>query len=89
MLLTRHYDQRPFDKTVCNALIANGDVKTPSIKMQNVCDGGAIKHGSDFSCVCDAGHTVQFNDMFAMWQKNRNGQPDAGVCDIRHTVQSD
>ena len=27
MLLTRHYDQRPFDETVCNALIANGDVK--------------------------------------------------------------
>ena len=27
MLLTRHYDQRPFDETVCEALIANGDVK--------------------------------------------------------------
>src|SRR3990170_508840 len=30
MLLTRHYDQRPFDKIVCDALIANGDVKKPS-----------------------------------------------------------
>ena len=28
MLLTRHYDQRPFDESVCDALIANGDVKT-------------------------------------------------------------
>ena len=27
MLLTRHYDQRPFDETVCDALITNGDVK--------------------------------------------------------------
>ena len=26
--LTRHYDQRPFDVTVCDALITNGDVKT-------------------------------------------------------------
>ena len=27
MLLMRHYDQRPFDKTVCDAIIANGGVK--------------------------------------------------------------
>ena len=27
MLLTRHYDQRPFDETVCNYIIANGGVK--------------------------------------------------------------
>ena len=27
MLLTRHYDQRPFDERMCDALIANGDVK--------------------------------------------------------------
>ena len=27
MLLTRHYNQRPYDKTVCDALIANDDVK--------------------------------------------------------------
>ena len=35
--------------------------KKPSKKVQNVCDGGCIKHGSSFSCVCDSGHTVQFN----------------------------
>ena len=61
MLLTQHYDQRPFDETVCDVIIANGGVKTPSKKVQNICDGGCIKHGSDFSCVCDAGHTVQLN----------------------------
>ena len=82
MLLTRHYDQRPFDETVCDAIIANGDVKNPYKKMQNVCDDGSIKHGSEFSCVCDEGHIVQFNELFAMRQKNRNGQPDEGVCDI-------
>ena len=27
MLLTRHYDQRPFHETVCDAIIANGGVK--------------------------------------------------------------
>ena len=30
LLLTRHYDQRPFDETVCDAIIANGGVKNPS-----------------------------------------------------------
>ena len=30
MLLTRHYDQRPFDETVCDAIITNGGVKEPS-----------------------------------------------------------
>ena len=50
--------------------------------MQNVCDGGAIKHGSDFSCVCDAGHTVNPFQLFAMRQNNRNGQPYQCVCVI-------
>ena len=57
-------------------------------KGENVCDGGCIKHGSDFSCVCDPGHTVQSNELFAMRQKTRNEQLGEGVCDIRHTVQS-
>ena len=60
MLLTRQYDQRPFDETMCDAIIANGGVKNHK-KVQNICDGGYIKHGSDFSCVCDLGHIVQFN----------------------------
>ena len=89
MLLTRHYDQRPFDETVCDAIIANGGVKEPSKKVQNVCDGGAIKHGSDFSCVCDAGHTVDPDELFAIRQNNKNGQPYQCVCDIRQTVCSD
>ena len=85
----RHYDQRPFDETVCDAIIANGGVKNPSKEVQDVCDGGCIKNGSDFSCVCDAGHTVQFNELFAMRRNKRNGQPDESVCDIQHMVHSD
>ena len=88
MLLTRHYDQRPFDEMVCDAIMANGGVKEPSKKVQNVCDGGAIKHGSDFSCVCDVGHTVNPFELFAMRKNNINGQPYQYVCDIRHTVRS-
>ena len=89
MLLTRHYNQRPFDETVCDAIIANGDVKKSLKKMQSVCDDGCIKHGSEFSCVCTEGHTVQFNELFATRKKNRNRQPYEGVCDIWHTVYSD
>ena len=89
MLLTQHYDQRPFDKIVCGAIIANGGVKEPSKKVQNVCDGRAIKHGSEFSCVCDVGHTVQLNELIVMRRHKRNGKPDEGVCDIQHTVHSD
>ena len=74
---------------MCDALTANGDVKKPSKKMQNICNEGYIKHCSYFSCVCDEGHTVQFNELFVMRQNNRNGQPDEGVCDVRHTVHSD
>ena len=58
-------------------------------KGENLCDGGCIKHSSDFSCVCDPGHTVQSNELFVMRQNKRNGQPDEGVCDIEHTVHSD
>jgi hypothetical protein len=89
MLLTRHYDQRPFDETVCDAIIANGGVKKPLKKMQNICDDRCIKHGSEFSCMWDEGHTVQFKELFAMRRNKRNGQPDEGVCDIQHTVHSD
>ena len=89
MLLTRHYDWRRFDKTVCDTIIANGGVKNLLKEVQNVCDDRCIKHGSDFGYVCDAGHTIQFNELFAMRKKNGNGQPDEGVCDIRHTVHSD
>ena len=84
MLLTRHYDQRPFDETVCDAIIANGGVKTVK-KGANICDGGHIKHGSDFTCVCDAGHTVDLAELFAMRQNNRNGQPYQ--C-VRYTAYS-
>ena len=57
--------------------------------MQTVCNGEHIKHGSDFSCVCDVKHTVDPYELFAIRQNNRNGQPYQCVCDIRHTVHSD
>ena len=84
----RHYDQRPFDETVCDALITNEDVKTIK-KVQNVCDGGCIKHSPYFSCVCDAGHTVNPFELFVMRRNNRNGQSYLCLCDIRHIVRSD
>ena len=88
MLLTRHYDQRPFDQIVCDAIIANDGVRTVQ-NVQNVCDDGCIKHGLDFCCVCDAGHTVQFNYLLAMRSNKRNRRPNEGVCDIQHMVHSD
>ena len=39
--------------------------------------------------MCDEGHTVQFNELFAMRRNKRNRQPDGGVCDIQDTVHSD
>ena len=39
--------------------------------------------------MCDAGHKVQFNELFAMRRNKINGQPDEGVCDIQHTAHSD
>ena len=57
--------------------------------MQNVCDDGCIKHGSDFSCVCDVGHIVDPAELFAMRKNNRNKQPYQCVCDVWHTVPSD
>ena len=57
--------------------------------MQNICDGGYIKHGSYFTCVCDAQHTVDPDELFAIRQNNRNGQPYQCVCDIRHMANSD
>ena len=71
---------------MCDALIANGGVKKPSKKMKNVCDGRAIKHGLDFSCVWDAGHTVNPFKLFVMRQNNINEQPYQCVCDAGHTV---
>ena len=73
---------------MCDAIIANGGLKTRK-KVQIVCDGGCTKHGSDFSCVCDAGHTVQFNQPCAMRRNKTNRQIDEGVCDVQHTVHSD
>ena len=66
MVLRRQYGQRPFDETMCNTLIANGGVRKPSEMRQTICDGGDIKHDSDYSYVCDARHTIHSNELFAM-----------------------
>ena len=39
---------------------ANATLRSETLR-ENVCDDGFIKHGSGFSCVCDEGHTIQFN----------------------------
>ena len=72
-------------ETVCDAIIANGGVKKPSKKVQNVCDDGCIKHGSDFSCVCDAGHTVHWDELCVVRQHNGNSSTEQDVCDTRQT----
>jgi hypothetical protein len=36
--------------------------------------------------VCDIRHTVQSDELFAVSENNRNGQPDQGLCDRRHTL---
>ena len=53
MLLTRHYDQRPFDETVCDATIASGGVKSH----QKRCKKFAME---------DASNTVQILVVCAM-----------------------
>ena len=57
--------------------------------MQNICDVECIKHGLDFSCLCDEGHTVDPAELFVMRKNNRNRQPYQCVFGIRHTVPSD
>ena len=42
--------------------------------MQNIWDGRDIRHSSDFSHVCDAGHTVDPAELLEMRNYNRNGQ---------------
>ena len=89
MLLTRHYDQRPFDKTMCDALIANGDVKN----RQKRCKAFAMAETSNMVKIlvmCTmGGHTLDPEELFVMSQNNKNGQPYQCVRDIWHTVHSD
>ena len=70
-------------------MITNGGVGKPSKKVENVCNDRCIKHDSEFSCVSDARHTVQLNELFVMRRHKRNGQPDEGVFNIQHTVHWD
>ena len=62
--------------------------------MQNICDGGCIKHSSDFSCMCDA--LITKGDAKKSSKKVQNvcdggaSKHDSDfscVCDAGHTVQ--
>ena len=66
---------------MCDAIIANGGVKNPSKKVQNVCDGGDIKHGTNFSYVCVAEDTVDPYELFAIRQNKITGS-HINVCVI-------
>ena len=61
MLLTRHYDQRPFDETVYDAMIANGGVKTRHKR----CKTFAMKDASNTvqTLVACAMQGIQFSSM--------------------------
>ena len=65
MVQTRHYDQRPFDETVCDAIIANGGVKN----RQKRCKTFAMT---------DASNTVQILVACAM---QSYGSVQLTVCD--------
>ena len=54
--------------------------KKRSKKMQNVCDGGAIKHGSNFRCACDAGHAVDPSEL--RWGRTTETGSHINVCAI-------
>ena len=68
---------------------ANATLRSETLRRCKTFAMSDASNGSDFNCVCDAGHTVQFSELFATRKKNRNGKPDEGVCDVHHTVHSD
>ena len=61
MLLTRHYDQRHFDKTVCDTIIANGGVKN----RQKRCKTFAMEDASNTVqiVVACAMHGIRFSSI--------------------------
>ena len=88
MLLTRHYDQRPFDETVCDAIIANDGVKN----RQKRCKTFVMEDASNMVqiLVACAMQGIRFNSMNCLrWGGTKKGQPDEGVCDVQHTVHLD
>ena len=72
MPLTRHYDQRPFDKTMCDAIITNGGVKNH----QKRCKTFVMEDASNtvkILVACAIKRMVNPFELFAMRQNNRNG----------------
>ena len=89
LLLTRHYDQRPFDKIVCDELIANGDVKNH----QKRCKTFVMAEPSNtvqilVVCAIQATRLTRSNCCDEAEQQKR-AAISMCVCDIRHTVRSD
>ena len=76
----QHYDQRPFDETMYVALNANGDVKNRQKDAKRL-RWRSHQTRFDFSCLCDAGHTVDPSELFAMRQNNRTDN-HINVCAI-------
>ena len=81
MLLTRHYDQRPFDKTVCDAIIANGGVKN----RQKRCKTFAMEDASNtiqilFACAMQDTWLIHSNCL--RWGRTTEMGSQKKVCAI-------
>ena len=65
MVQTRHLDQRPFDETLCDVIIANGGVKNPSKR----CKTFAMTDASNTvqNLVACAMQGIQFSSMNCLW----------------------
>ena len=81
MLLTRHYDQRPFDETVCNSIIANGGVKNH----QKRCKMFAMKDSSNMvqNLVVCAMQGIRFGSINCLrWGGTKETGSQMKVCAI-------
>ena len=83
----RHYDQRPFNETVCYAIITNGGVKNPSKR----CKTFAVTNASNtvHILVACAIHIIRVTRMNCLWLGNtKETVSQIKVCviyDIRFT----
>ena len=81
MLLTRHYDQRPFDETVCDTIIENGGVKN----RQKRCKTFAMIDASNTvqNLVACAMQGIRFNSMNCLrWGRRTETGSQMKVCAI-------
>ena len=81
MLLTRHYDQRPFDETMCDATIANGGVKN----RQKRCKTFAMEDASNTVqiLVTCAMQGIRFSSINCLrWGRTKEKGSQMKVCAI-------